>query len=86
MSNCCPKCHSHNWDYACVGVPHAVLCIDCGNLYPANMDDVERVAREREQSDRWPFPCAEKPLKPLTPKEVKQYNKAKVQSLGDALL
>jgi Zn ribbon nucleic-acid-binding protein len=26
------------------------------------------------------------PATPLTPKEVKQYNKAKVQSLGDALL
>jgi hypothetical protein len=91
MSNCCPKCHSHNWDHACVGVPHAILCIDCGNLYPSTGDDVERVkqdevvvARERERSDRWPFPTINKPLTPLTPKEVKQYNKTKVQSLGDS--
>jgi Zn ribbon nucleic-acid-binding protein len=91
MSNCCPKCGSDDWDWANIGFTDVVLCTNCGHLYPSTGDDVERVkqdevgvARERERSDRWPFPTINKPLKPLTPKEVKQYNKAKVQSLGDS--
>lgn len=28
----CPKCASNDWDYANVGVPHALLCTDCGHL------------------------------------------------------
>lgn len=73
MTNKCPKCGSDNWDYACVGVPHAILCIDCGNVYSDGLKN-------------WPFPCAEKPLTPWTDKEVKQYNEAKVQSVGDAMM
>ena len=29
----CPKCNSKEWDHANVGVPHAILCTDCGNIY-----------------------------------------------------
>ena len=86
MNDCiCPKCGSDDWDWANIGFGNALVCTDCGHIY-ASTGDMEREARKREQSDRWPFPCAEKPLKPLTDKEVKKYNKAKVQSLGDALL
>lgn len=68
-NNTCPKCQSHNWDYACVGVPHAILCVDCGHLYPD-----------------WVKYFPKYPATPLTDKEVKQYNKDKVQSLGDAMM
>lgn len=91
MNNICPKCNSDNWDWANIGFTDIVLCTNCGHLYPSTGDSVERVQRERERSDRcthpadcWPFPTIDKPLKPLTPKEVKQYNKAKVQDLGDS--
>ncbi len=86
MTNKCPKCGSDDWDWANIGFTDIVLCTNCGHLYPSTGDSVERVQRERERSDRWPFPTIDKPLKPLTPKEVKQYNKAKVQSLGDAMM
>jgi Zn ribbon nucleic-acid-binding protein len=71
MTNKCPKCGSYDWDWANIGFTDIVLCTNCGYLYPST-------------GDRWPFPTIDKPLKPLTPKEVKQYNKAKVQSLGDS--
>ncbi|CAB5194804.1 hypothetical protein UFOVP176_35 [uncultured Caudovirales phage] len=29
----CPKCRSPNWDYANVGMPYALVCLDCGDLY-----------------------------------------------------
>jgi hypothetical protein len=29
----CPKCRSPNWDYANVGLPYALVCLDCGNVY-----------------------------------------------------
>ena len=86
MTNQCPKCKSTDWDWANIGFSNIVLCTNCGNLYPSTEDGLERVARERERSDRWPFPTIDKPLKPLTDKEVKQYNKARVQSVGDASL
>jgi len=92
MDNCiCPKCNSTEWDWANIGFTDTVQCLNCGNVYvkgvkDAKVVDVERVQRERERSDRWPFPTIDKPLTPLTDKEVKKYNKAKIQNLGDASL
>lgn len=86
MNSICPKCGSDAWDWANIGFTNVVLCTNCGYLYPLTGDDVEREQRDRERSDRWPFPTINKPLTPLTDKEVKQYNKAKVQDLGDAML
>lgn len=84
----CPKCNSTEWDWANIGFTDTVQCLNCGNVYikGVKVEDVECEARKREQSDRWPFPTIDKPLTPLTPKEVKTYNKAKVKSLGDSIL
>lgn len=85
--NTCPKCSSDNWDHACVladgvgdGVPHAILCIDCGTVYRVSMD------RCTLSSDCWPFPCLEKPLTPLTNQQVKEYNQQSINSLGESPL
>ena len=29
----CPKCTSNEWDHANVGIPDAILCTNCGNIY-----------------------------------------------------
>lgn len=29
----CPKCNSPDWDYGNVGVPNALVCLDCGYLF-----------------------------------------------------
>lgn len=80
-NNVCPKCQSPNWDYACVGVPHAILCVDCGHIYNGKpLKPLDPLG------SRWPFPTIDRPLTPLTPKEVKQYNKQLVQDLGDAMM
>jgi hypothetical protein len=31
----CPACGRDNWTWANVGLPHAVLCTDCGFVYSA---------------------------------------------------
>lgn len=80
--NKCPKCGSDDWDWANIGFGNALVCTDCGHIYNGS----SKPRALEPLGDRWPFPTIEKPLKPLTDKEVKKYNKARVQSLGDALL
>jgi hypothetical protein len=29
----CSNCGSTNWDHANVGLPNALVCLDCGNIY-----------------------------------------------------
>lgn len=29
----CPECNSDDWDWANVGVPLGVLCVNCGHIY-----------------------------------------------------
>lgn len=31
--NKCPKCGSDDWDHANVGLPIALVCLNCGNIY-----------------------------------------------------
>jgi len=77
----CNKCKSNNWDYACVGVPNAILCIECGHVYGA-----PRPNDEMPKYPVWPFPTKDKPLTPWTPGQEKTYNRGIVEGLGDALL
>lgn len=34
----CPKCTSNEWDHANVGLPNALVCLDCGIVYNAQID------------------------------------------------
>lgn len=85
QNNVCPKCGSDAWDWANIGFSNIVQCTHCGNVYVNGVKDAKVKALE-PLGDRWPFPTINKPLKPLTPKEVKQYNKQQVQDLGESPL
>ena len=37
----CPKCNSKAWDHANVGLPYAILCIDCGSLYSKGRQEMK---------------------------------------------
>lgn len=78
----CPKCGSTHWDYANVGLPDAILCTDCGCVYPEVMSLFPKVVKtngvKNEHSlpkgakgsspNAWPFPTALKPQKHGLPK------------------
>ena len=48
----CPKCNSDNVDYATVGLPSAMNCLDCGYVFPDVMGIVS-----------FPFPTSLQPKK-----------------------
>lgn len=31
----CPECNSDDWDWANVGIEGAILCCNCGHVYPS---------------------------------------------------
>ena len=80
--NQCPKCQSTEWDWANIGFTDVVLCTNCGNLYPSTEDGLERVARERERSYRWPFPSY--PPIPWDKKQQEEYERNQRNQLPQA--
>ena len=47
----CPKCNSPNWDYANVGIPKALACLNCGNLYGDNRMNESEFESKFESGD-----------------------------------
>ncbi len=35
----CPECDSDDWDWANVGIEGAILCVNCGHVYPSLKQD-----------------------------------------------
>ena len=45
----CTKCNSPEWDYSNVGLPNAILCLNCGHVY--NYKPLEWVEITKGQID-----------------------------------
>lgn len=58
----CPECGSTHWDYANVGLPDAIQCLDCGCVYPQILSLFPVLKKTEESSaSAWPFPTSLRP-------------------------
>jgi len=55
----CPECGSDDWDWANVGLPDAILCVNCGHIYNSVKGELTMTESEFETKfDNGDLDCA----------------------------